>query len=120
MTVFDVFKEVDYVYLEISKGEVYGNRVVSAVPLRGVFKYRTGQTESPVNDMEVFNSSATLHAHPEDFSDVNGLVGNGIRYDGQNYEIKNVTGGMNFETGQMEHLTLTLEVANYVGDGESY
>lgn len=118
MTVFDVFKQVDYKYLEISRGEVYGNRIVSATPLKGVFKLRNGQTESPANDMEVRNSSATLHAHPEDFDDVNTLVGNGIRYDGQIYEVKNVTGGMNFDNGQMEHLTLTLEVADYVDESD--
>lgn len=120
MTVFDVFKQVDYEYLEISRGEVYGNRIVSATPLRGIFKIRNGEVESPANDMEVRNSSATMHVHPEDFDDINGLVGNGIRYNGQDYEIKNVTGGMNFDNGQMEHLTLTLEVANYVNFSQDY
>lgn len=117
-TVFDVFKKVDYEYLEISRGGVYGNTITKATAFRGIFKVRNGKTESPVNDMEVRDSNATLHVHPEDFDDINGLVGNGIRYNGQTYEIVNVTGGMNFDTGAMEHLTLTLEVADYVDNSQ--
>lgn len=114
MTVFDIFVEKPYTFLEISKGEVYGNRVTKETEFMGVFKLRA--TSSTSNNIEFRQSNATLHAHPEDYDgwDTADLVGQGIAYDGINYEITNVTGGMNFDTGVMEHLTFTLERASYV------
>ena len=112
MTVFDAFKQIDYDYLTISRGNVYGNRIVESTPLRGIFKLRSGMTQD--DNRELSQSDATLHAHPEDFVDVDEIVGNGVSYDGESYQIVGVTAGKNFETNLVEHLTFTLEKANYV------
>lgn len=110
MTVFDVFKEVSYDYLVISRGTVYGNRITSTVPLKGVFKLRSGMVQG---DRELAESSATLHAHPEDFSDMDEIVGNGVKIGGEYYQITRVADGRNFDTGVSEHLTFTLGAADY-------
>lgn len=114
MTVFDTFVETQYSFLEISRGEIYGNHVIKETKFMGVFKLRA--TSSTSNNIEYRLSNATLHAHPEDYAGWNiaDLVGQGIAYDGIDYEITNVTGGMNFDTGVMSHLTFTLERADYV------
>lgn len=109
-TVFDVFKEVEYEYLEVSRGTVYGNRVTNSTPLRGVFKLRSGMTQGT---RELATSAATIHAHPEDFTDIDAIVGNGVAYDGETYRIAGITAGTNFDNGLTEHLTLTLEVEDY-------
>lgn len=116
-TVFDVFKQVQMDYLTVEQSTVYGDTITAEKPIMGIFKTRNGQTQN--YEMELKSSSATVHAHPEDFADINAIVGNGIRYQGQTYEIVGVTGGMNFDNGQMEHLTLTLEVADYASSSES-
>lgn len=115
MTVFDVFRESDYEYLEISRGEVFGNVIKKATPLRGIFKRR--DSEESMQNMELPQSNATIHAHPEDFNNFNGIVGNGIRACGETYEIVNMTVGTNFDTGQVEHLTFTLQRASLVQNG---
>lgn len=111
MTVFDVFRETDYTYLEIERGQIVGNVIVKETPLKGIFKMRENQ--ETMNNMELYQSNATIHAHPEDFSDFNELVGNGVRVDGETYEITNMTAGTNFDTGVTEHLTLTLQRASF-------
>lgn len=111
MTVFDAFKQVEYTYLEISRGEVYGNRIISEKKLMGVFKDREGMTSS--NNQEAYQSSATLHAKPQDYQSVAEVVGNGIRVNGRDYTITGVTSGMNFSDGVLEHYTFTLERASY-------
>lgn len=116
MTVFDVFKEVSYDYLVISRGTVYGNRITSTTPLTGVFKLRSGMTGG---DQELHTSSATLHVHPEDFSDFDKIVGNGIKINGEYYQIEGITEGMNFQNGVTEHLTLTLGSADYAVASDS-
>ena len=112
-TVFDVFKEVSFVYLTISRGEVYGNRIVSQKTLSGIVKIREGMN----NQMSRENreSSSTVHVHPEDFADLTReeIIGNGIQYGGADYSIVGMTEGRNFETNTVEHLTLTLERANF-------
>lgn len=107
MTVFDVFKQIGYDYLTISRGTVYGNRIVSSKTLQGVFKLRDGMTEGLREDYA--GKNATLHAHPEDFTSDTDLVGNAVRVDGITYRIAGVTAGMNFESGTCEHLTFSLE-----------
>ena len=109
-TVFDVFREVEYEYLTISRGTVYGNRVVTSTPLMGVFKLRSGMTQGT---RELATSAATIHAHPEDFTDIDEIVGNGVAFGGETYRIAGVTAGTNFDNGVTEHLTLTLEVESY-------
>lgn len=112
-TVFDLFQQVDYDFLEVARGGIAGNTVIKREGLRGVFKLRAGSGNSPTSEMEVKNSTASLHAHPEDFENLDNLVGNGVRVNGVDYEITSMTGGMNFDTGIMEHLTFNLQRADY-------
>ena len=111
MTVFDVFQEQPYAYLEISRGGVLGNTISKETNLNGIFKQRDNQ--ETIQNIETNISSATLHAHPEDFSDFSVLVGNGVRVNGVDYEILSMTVGRNFDTGVVEHLTFTLQRASY-------
>lgn len=114
MTVFDVFKQVPYEFLTIARGNVYGNRIIAKRQLNGVFKLKSNMAKS--NGMELLDSDATLHAHPEDFSDinVNNLVGQGIRVNGQNYTIEGISEGMNFDNGVLEHIYMKLQKAQFV------
>lgn len=113
MTVFDVFQETPYDFLQIERGTVQGDEIIAERSLMGVFKYREGEEQVGTN-MELPISSATLHAHPDDDFGVTDLVGHGVRVNGLTYGITNVTGGMNFDNGQMEHLTLTLQRADFI------
>lgn len=110
-TVFDVFDEVPYEYLEVSRGGVYGNRVTATHSAYGVFKLRNEMVQ--VNNQEVRQSASTLHIHPDETFITSIAVGNGIRVDGQDYEIIGQTGGRNFDTGELEHYTLTLQNTDY-------
>lgn len=111
MTVFDVFQEQSYTYLEIARGGVLGNTITKETDLMGIFKQRDNQ--ETMQNIETPISSSTLHAHPEDFSDYSVLVGNGVRVDGVDYEIMSMTIGRNFDTGDVEHLTFTLQRADF-------
>lgn len=112
MTVFSVFKQTPYTFLKVTRGNVYGNQISEETELLGIFKNRAGNQEGTTT--ELTTSSATLHAHPEDFAgDPSELIGQGIRHNGINYQIANVTAGTNFETGIVEHLTLTLQREDY-------
>lgn len=110
-TVFSLFNEVEMKFLTVEQGTVYGNQVIDRKPIKGVFKTRNGQTFN--QNAGLRSSSATVHVHPDDFEDVDGIVGNGISYCGQDYSITGVTVGTNFDNGKVEHLTLSLEVADY-------
>lgn len=105
-TVFDVFREVDLTYLALNRARVYGNLIDQEKSIRGIFKVRGGM--NTVNGLEAKDSSATAHVHPEDFESVDGIVGNGIRYNGVDYEIVGLTEGRNFNNNEVEHYTLTL------------
>lgn len=111
MTVFDVFQEQPYTYLEIARGGVLGNTITKETDLMGIFKQRDNQETSQNIETEI--SNATLHAHPADFDDYSVLVGNGVRVNGVDYEILSMTVGKNFDTGEDEHLTFTLQRASY-------
>lgn len=110
VTVFDVFEEIDYEYLVVSRGNVYGNTITSSATHKGVFKLRSGMIQG---DMELSESAATLHAHSEDYPDLSGIVGNGVRVNGVDYQITGMTLGTNFDNGKHEHLTFTLGAADY-------
>lgn len=119
-TVFDVFASTDYTYLEIARGGIAGNSIIESENRRGVFKLRSGGQNSPTSEMEIRNSTATLHVHPEDYlPNYDTIVGNGIRVDGVDYEITALTGGKNFDTGVMEHLTFSLQVAEFSDYGSN-
>lgn len=116
MTVFDMFVEVLFEYLTISRGEVYGNRITGQKTLRGIVKIKEGMISQ--GNQEIRKSNNTVHVHPEDFVGLTceQIIGNGIRYNNTDYSIVGVTEGRNFDTNEIEHLTLTLERAEYVGD----
>lgn len=115
-TVFDMFKEVPFIYLTISRGEVYGNRITDQKTLQGVVKIKEGMVSQ--GNQETRKSNSTAHVHPEDFADLTReqIIGNGISYCGADYSIIGVTEGRNFDTNKVEHLTLTLERTEYVSD----
>lgn len=110
-TVFDVFDEVPYTFLVVSRGGVYGNRITAQHNATGVFKLRNEMVQ--VNNQELRQSAATLHIHPDE-PFLNSIdVGQGIRCQGQDYEIIGQTGGDNYDTGVREHYTLTLQNTDY-------
>lgn len=115
-TVFDMFSEISFEYLTISRGEVYGNRVIDHKTLQGVVKIKEGIISQ--TNQETRKSNSTVHVHPEDFADLTReqIIGNGIRYGGADYSIIGVTEGRNFDINEVEHLTLTLERAEFVGE----
>ena len=119
MTVFDMFVEVPFEYLTISRGEVYGNRIIGQKTLRGIVKIKEGMISQ--GNQEIRKSNNTVHVHPEDFVGLTceQIIGNGIRYNNADYSIIGVTEGRNFDTNEIEHLTLTLERAEYVGDNQN-
>lgn len=114
MTVFDVFAQVPYEFLAIKRGQVYGNRILNKRSLMGVFKLKSGMTSA--DGMELLDSDATLHAHPEDFAGVNtnSLVGQGVRINGQDYSIEGVSEGFNYNNGVLEHIYMKLQKAQFV------
>ena len=105
-TVFDVFREVPLTYLDLKRGAVYGNLIEDTKDISGIFKVRSGM--NTVNGLEAKDSNATVHVHPADFTDIDDIVGNGIRYNDVDYEIVGLTEGRNFATNEVEHYTLTL------------
>lgn len=115
-TVFDVFAETPYKFMEISRGNVYGDVVTSQRVLLGVFKLKTGMTSN--NNMEVVDADATLHAHPDDFTDIPtpSLIGQGIQVGGVNYTIEGVSEGKNFDNGVVEHIYMRLQKTDFVGE----
>ncbi len=113
-TVFDVFTQTPYEFLTIARGQVYGNRVTGSRSLQGIFKLKSGMEKA--NGMELLNSDATLHVHPEDFADMNtnDLVGQGVTVNGQDYSIEGVSEGKNFDNGIIEHIYMRLQKATFV------
>lgn len=117
-TVFDVFNEVPYQFLEISRGGVYGNRIIATHDAYGIYKRRNDRVQ--VNNQERRQSATTLHIHPDESYianiTVDGkilFVGNGIRVEGVDYEIVGDTGGDNYDNGEREHYTLTLQDTDF-------
>jgi hypothetical protein len=111
MTVFDVNTLTPYTFLNVSRGGVYGNVINASYTSEGVFKLRNEQVM--VNNQEVRQSAATLHVRPDESFMSISVVGHGITCMGQDYEIIGQTGGMNYDSGEMEHYTLTLQVTDY-------
>lgn len=110
-TVFDLFDLTPYTFYEVSRGGVQGNVIDASHEAEGVFKLRNEMVM--VNNQEVRQSAATLHVRPTESFISSIAVGQGIRAMGQDYEIIGQTGGMNYETGEMEHYTLTLQNTDY-------
>ena len=120
MDVFSVFDEVDYQYLEISRGGVYGNRIIGIHDATGVADIDGGMVTS--NNQETHQSDSLLYIHPdESFMPDNpkSFVGNGIRIDANDYEIIGFGVGKNQDDGEIEHYELTLQSADYSDFTES-
>ena len=111
--VFQAFPQLlkPYQYLEVSRGTVYGNVIKSTHNATGVFKLRNEQVM--VNNQELKQSAATLHIRPDESFANADMVGNGIRVEGQDYEIIGQTGGDNYANGVREHYRLTLQNSDY-------
>ena len=62
VTVFDVFDTSPYTYLDISRGGITGNTIVSQVTAEGIFKQRTGMVRG--QNGENVEQGATLHIKP--------------------------------------------------------
>lgn len=120
MNVFDVFDEVDYQYLEISRGGVYGNRIVNTHEATGVADLDGGMVTG--NNQETHQSDSLLYIHPDEtFVPTNpkDFVGQGIHIGGNDYEIIGYGVGKNQDDGILEHYELTLQAADFSDDEES-
>lgn len=110
VSVFDVFNQVDYTYLTISRGGVAGNTITSQISAKGVFKLSTGFLRGV---QEQKQADARLHIKPsESFAD-DDLIGQGIRVNNQDYVIVSQTRGDNRHVGITEHYTLTLQETDW-------
>jgi len=120
MDVFALFVSQPYTFLTISRGTVEGDVITAQTEATGVFKLRTGFTKG--DTAETSTSDASLHVRPsESFISANNgnLVGHGIVAEGKSYEVVGQTGGKNFDTGVLEHITLTLQLAEFNDDSSS-
>ena len=117
--VFEAFPErlTAYQFLSISRGGVYGNVITASYNAEGVFKLRNEQIM--VNNQELKQSAATLHIRPSETFASNDMVGQGIRVEGQDYEIIGQTGGDNYAIGEREHYRLSLQNSDYSDFTES-
>lgn len=117
--VFEAFPErlTAYQFLSISRGGVYGNVITASYNAEGVFKLRNEQIM--VNNQELKQSAATLHIRPSETFASNDMVGQGIRVEGQDYEIIGQTGGDNYANGEREHYRLSLQNSDYSDFTES-
>ena len=114
MDVFDIFNTVSYDFLEISRGNIYGNQIVNRITAEGIFKLRSGITSTTREEYR--QSTATLHIKPtESFLTTfnKQLVGHGIEIGFDYYEIVGITEGIDFVTGKVNHYTLTLQSADF-------
>lgn len=119
LDVFQAFPELlrEYQFLEVSRGGVYGNVITATHTSNGIFKLRNEQVM--VNNQELKQSAATLHIRPDETFASNDMVGQGIRVEGQDYEIIGQTGGDNYANGVREHYRLTLQNSDYSDFTES-
>lgn len=110
MDIFTSFKQVPYTFLKLGQGGIYGNGTLESTDAYGVFKLRRGVTQG--SDLQNATSSATLHIKPSEafLEGLESIEGNGVEVAGKKYRIIGVTEGMNFQTGRLEHYTLTLQV----------
>lgn len=115
-TVFDAFPEAmtDYTFLQISRGGVTGDAIISETEAQGIFKERRGMVSN--SDQETRRSDTTLKIRPDEsyLTALGGnVVGHGIRIGGKDYEVTGQTAGHNYDDGTVEHLRLTLGAADF-------
>ena len=118
--VFDIFDLSEYIFLELERGGVAGNTIVTSYSGTGVFKLRNSLTRG--ESAETKDSNSTLHIRPTEAflsSLGNNLVGHGIQIFGKDYEIIGQTGGKNFHNGVMEHYTAILQETSFSDWGGS-
>lgn len=106
---FADFNLTDYTYLAISRGGVAGDVITSQTNAQGIYKQRTGMTQS--NNQEMRESNSTLHIKPDECF-VNNLIGNGIRVAGKDYEIVGATAGDDYDTERLFY-RLTLQATDF-------
>lgn len=117
-TVFDCFSSRNFQYLEISRGQIGGNKIISRKDMSGVIKIRKGITSDNKNS-EIYGRGkesdfTTIHIRPINGISTNILIGNGVSIDETEYEIIGATEGRNFSTGEIEHIKLILREVEYV------
>lgn len=62
LTVFEAFDTTPYTYLQVTRGGITGNTIVSQTTADGVFKLRTGLVRG--ENSENVEQGATLHIRP--------------------------------------------------------
>lgn len=107
--VFDVFDHTPYTFLELGRGGVTGNTILSQTDADGVFKLREGRVLGDTTENAEQGSTIHIHSTESFTTPLNGnLVGHAVRVYGTDYEIIGQTGGKNFHNGVMEHYRCTL------------
>ena len=117
--IFDVFDLSDYTFLQLARGGITGNTIVSSYQASGVYKLRSDLVRG--DNSETKDSNATLHIRStESFLEplANNLVGHGVLVYDKEYEIIGQTGGKNFHNGVMEHYTATLQETSFADYAE--
>ena len=124
MDVFDLFSELDYTFLKVSRGGVYGNVIQETFDAVGVADIDEGMISS--NNQESYQSSSLLYVHQDEgyISSITidgkvNFVGNGVRIDGKDYQISGMGVGKNQDDGTIEHYELTLDNTDYSDYSES-
>lgn len=114
LDIFSSFKTVPYTFSALGQGGIYGNSVIQSFNAEGVFKLRRGITDTSYG--ETPTSTATLHIKPSEtfVSTYKPLEGHGITVNGNTYRIVGYTEGYNFDSNVLEHITLTLQVEDFV------
>lgn len=118
MRVFDLFKTEPIVLLKIERGRVRGDVITNSYKCDAIVKRRESLADGQAEDI---TAASSVHIKPMDFSFIkeNGGVGNGVEIDGVRYEITAVSHGVNFDSGETEHITLKLERSGAVWIMES-
>ena len=114
MTMFDLFTNAPYTFLELDNN-IGGNVIANEYLATGIVKLRDGMTQS--DDMETYNSDSTIHIKPSEpfIATLGGnMVGHGIRAVNNagetiEYRIIGQTEGMDFDTGKLEFYRVTVK-----------
>lgn len=106
---FDLFTSSPFIYQKLTRGGVYGVRVVESTQCNGIVKVREGMTGDVVENPD---TDATIHIKPMDARKFGDMVGNGVVIDGRSYDITGMVEGKDFDTGVVEFYRLTLKRAN--------
>lgn len=113
LDVFTTFKTTPYTFLAYGQGGIYGNTTLQEYEADGIFKLRRGVSKTTLGENP--NSTATLHIKPsEGFLEAHRpLEGHGIKVGDDEYRIMGVTEGFNYDTNELEHIVVTLQVQEH-------